>query len=89
MYGENDLPVRVFDMVSSSLFVLLADADDKALIVLVIITVTFEAPSLPLPKLNTPESAWKTIKKTKNKFDFCKTCKQNIIHDICFQFQFT
>ena len=62
MYGENDLAVRVFDIVSSSLFVLLADADDKALIVLVIITVTFEAPSLPLPKLNTPESACKAIK---------------------------
>ena len=68
MYGENDLAVRVFDMVSSSLFVLLADADDKALIVLVIITVTFEAPSLPLPKLNTPESAWKAINKVWNDF---------------------
>ena len=66
IYGENDLPVRVFDMVSSSLFVLLADADDKALIVLVIITVTFEAPSLPLPKLNTPESAWKATNKVCN-----------------------
>ena len=42
----NDLPVRVLEIVSLSVFELFADAEDNALIVLVITTVTFDPRSL-------------------------------------------
>ena len=58
LIGEKDLPLNVLVIVSLSVFVLFADAVDNALIVLVIITVTLELPSLPLLLPNTSEIAW-------------------------------